>query len=412
MPVTKCRKDGKDGYKWGENGVCFTGDDAEEKAAAVGRAVHANLFELAESSPRRVQVAKVGTFSHDVYGKFGFTLNDLEAMRENFANNARRQEINGKPVLPFDYSHAEGEEAAGWIVKLEIGKDKKGVDALFADVDWTDKARKKIKGKEFRFVSPSIARGYKDAETGKKFNIVLKGAALTNIPFLRDMEAVHALSEERQAAFASLKTSGDTDFNLNLGKNMPGLIDKFKSMSPEDKEKFLAECGLMPKDKKLSEELEQVKSDLSAKEEALKLAETERDELKKNADSGEKSNALKLAEGKIGDLEKEVLRLTQEREADKKEAEFKAMLSEGKVCPAQKDAYMKGDMAEFIKNAQEVKLGEMGSNAKGDEGGDAQDKILKLADEKMDKDSDLTFGEAVSLVLDEKPELNKKYEEA
>jgi len=416
MPVTECRKDGKKGHKWGESGVCFIGKDSKEKAAAVGRAIHArqnqSLFELSEKTPNRVQVAKVGSFNHEVYGKFGFTLADLESMRDNFANNARRQEIEGKPVLPFDYSHAEGEEAAGWIVNLEIGQDKKGVAALFADVDWTDKAKKKIKGKEFRFVSPSIARGYKDAETGEKFNIVLKGAALTNIPFLRDMEAVHALSEDRRAAFESLKASGDTDSNIQLGENMPELIEKYQAMSPEDKEKFLAECGLMPKDKKLSEELEQVKGDLQSKEKALKLAEGERDELKaKYVDSDEKSESLKLAESKIGDLEKEVLKLTQARETDKKEAEFSVMLSEGKACPAQKDAFMKGDVVEFAKNAQEVKLNEIGGNAKGDEGGDAQTKVLKLAEEKMNENDGMSYGDAVSIVLSENPELNRKYEE-
>lgn len=41
MPVTKCTKNGKDGYKWGDQGVCFTGPDAEQRAAAVGRAIKA-----------------------------------------------------------------------------------------------------------------------------------------------------------------------------------------------------------------------------------------------------------------------------------------------------------------------------------------------------------------------------------
>lgn len=41
MPVQKCIKNGESGYKWGENGVCFIGSNAEEKATAVGRAIHA-----------------------------------------------------------------------------------------------------------------------------------------------------------------------------------------------------------------------------------------------------------------------------------------------------------------------------------------------------------------------------------
>jgi len=42
MPVMRCQKDGQDGYKWGPEGVCFVGPDAEEKAAEVGRAIKAD----------------------------------------------------------------------------------------------------------------------------------------------------------------------------------------------------------------------------------------------------------------------------------------------------------------------------------------------------------------------------------
>ena len=41
MPLMKCQKDGKDGWKWGKGGVCFTGPGGRSRAAAVGRAIHA-----------------------------------------------------------------------------------------------------------------------------------------------------------------------------------------------------------------------------------------------------------------------------------------------------------------------------------------------------------------------------------
>ena len=41
MPLTECQKDGKPGWKWGENGTCFTGTNAKTRARAVGRAIHA-----------------------------------------------------------------------------------------------------------------------------------------------------------------------------------------------------------------------------------------------------------------------------------------------------------------------------------------------------------------------------------
>ena len=41
MSVMKCIKNGEKGYKWGETGVCFIGSEAKQKAAEVGKAVHA-----------------------------------------------------------------------------------------------------------------------------------------------------------------------------------------------------------------------------------------------------------------------------------------------------------------------------------------------------------------------------------
>lgn len=50
MPVQRCEKDGKPGYKWGQEGFCYTytpGDDrselrARDKAEEQGRAIEAN----------------------------------------------------------------------------------------------------------------------------------------------------------------------------------------------------------------------------------------------------------------------------------------------------------------------------------------------------------------------------------
>ena len=50
MPVKRCQSDGKPGYKWGDEGKCYTytqGDDesrerAKAKAERQGRAVEAN----------------------------------------------------------------------------------------------------------------------------------------------------------------------------------------------------------------------------------------------------------------------------------------------------------------------------------------------------------------------------------
>lgn len=39
MPVKKCQIEGKDGFKWGDEGKCYTGPDAKKKAIAQGIAI-------------------------------------------------------------------------------------------------------------------------------------------------------------------------------------------------------------------------------------------------------------------------------------------------------------------------------------------------------------------------------------
>jgi len=41
MPILPCRRDGQDGFKWGEGGVCFVGPGARRRAETVGRSIEA-----------------------------------------------------------------------------------------------------------------------------------------------------------------------------------------------------------------------------------------------------------------------------------------------------------------------------------------------------------------------------------
>lgn len=42
MPLRPCQSGGKQGWKWGEEGTCYTGPDAKEKANTQGRAIEAS----------------------------------------------------------------------------------------------------------------------------------------------------------------------------------------------------------------------------------------------------------------------------------------------------------------------------------------------------------------------------------
>lgn len=42
MPVKRCQKDGKSGFKYGDSGKCYTGKGARAKAEKQGRAIEAS----------------------------------------------------------------------------------------------------------------------------------------------------------------------------------------------------------------------------------------------------------------------------------------------------------------------------------------------------------------------------------
>lgn len=42
MPLKRCQKDGKDGWKWGDTGKCYVGPNAKSQAERQGRAIEAS----------------------------------------------------------------------------------------------------------------------------------------------------------------------------------------------------------------------------------------------------------------------------------------------------------------------------------------------------------------------------------
>ena len=56
MPLHKCTKNGKSGYRWGSKGVCFTGPGAKKKALKQGYAIDKDKF-AAEATQEEMDMA-------------------------------------------------------------------------------------------------------------------------------------------------------------------------------------------------------------------------------------------------------------------------------------------------------------------------------------------------------------------
>ncbi len=143
-----------------------------------------------ETPPRSwVQLARVGSFTSNRYGKFSITKDDLSTMLHNFDNVTPKSPTE----LPIDYDHLSMDPkkpgdgvAAGWMKKLELREE--GTE-LWAQVEWTPDGAERIEKKEYRFVSPSFVKDHVHKD-GKKIGTTLIAAAITNHPFLEGMKAL------------------------------------------------------------------------------------------------------------------------------------------------------------------------------------------------------------------------------
>jgi phage I-like protein len=133
-----------------------------------------------------IQVFRTGKFKHPVYGQFTITPEDLSAMVANF--KANRPKSPTELVVDYEHMSAMGSQvspAAGWVKSLEVRGN-----ALFATVEWTDKAAEMVKSREYRFISPEWHMHYRDKESGKDLGPTLMAIALTNRPFIEGMAPV------------------------------------------------------------------------------------------------------------------------------------------------------------------------------------------------------------------------------
>lgn len=323
---------------------------------------------LAESGvSEKIQLAKAGTFWHADYGQFAITPEMLKKMSENFAANVRGVD------LAIDYSHENEDVAAGWIKSVELDD---GGQTLWAQVDWTPAGQKALSDKEFRYISPEFMFNYKDNETLKEYGPTLLGAGLTNRPTIKRMEPVTQLSE--------------------MPKETPKPVETPK---PKPQPKGVTKMGDQPMP-------DQAAMDAMTPEQLKALCVQLMSEVKKMSD------AAKAAAGDKAAAEQKVA-------AAERKLEFAKMLSEGKVVAAQEKHFIDGNMVEFAKAAGSVNLSEKGNGGNPGSTGSAETvtietreqaeaEVSKLAQVKLTEKSASSLGDAIKMVLKEKPELSKK----
>ncbi len=248
------------------------------------------------------QILYAGDFKKN-YMEFELTPTVLDAMVSNF-----NKDVLKKKHLPIDYAHENEKKAAGWITELKTNEDK---TALYAKANWTPNGKQALLDREFSYFSAEFILEHRDAETETDYGPVLRGGALTNIPFLK-LPPIIPLHQD--------------------GRELNAI--------------FLQEDQIMAEDTKLVELTKTVK-----------LQADQIDAMK--ADSVKLSELTKKYEGtviQLSELAAKNKELTERIALEDKTKAFEKLLTAGKACEAQRAHFLADDMVKFAEAAQKVNV--------------------------------------------------------
>ena len=398
----------------------------------------------ADASPEgavRVPLAITGKWVRGTT-EFAITRRDLEEIVRNF-----RERQNGEINVDYDHASEMPEVAAGGpvpsagrIVRLDApelanGSGESGVGSrgntdtriptpysrffLYGWFEPTPRARELVKNREYRFISPAIDWAARSKQTGKPQGTTLTSVALTNRPFLEELPQIrlsdpafqpvdesetrkskseirHSNIENHPASFEFPVSSfefrrsdqGGSMKHVNLSVsdgNIRLLHEDFQGeyyLTQDDLYSFLSERGLAPGDAGDGAAI------TFAQARAL-LSEAE-------------------ARGKVVPAA-EVFRAQAEHALDE-------AVKAGKILPRQRDDWRRialSDLPTFRKlmSAQKPLVPVEPVGFSGTAPGDVQVQVKFLAEQRM-RERQITFGQALSEIGREQPDLVQQYRRA
>jgi len=338
-----------------------------------------------------IELARTGYWKSNTHGEVRLTQETFRQAVENFNNNiCRLADRDGKPQLPLNFAHDKGREAAGWIKALQLTEND---TVLSGVVELTPIGKEKLINKEFSY--PSIEFSYKwtDSELDKTFDNVLTGAALTNIPFIKGLKSI-----ELAEIFSDSDIESETNNNLKLN-NMDSILESIGNLTDEEKIVLLGKLQGMIK----TEEKEEI------------VTSDHKDDMSGHKDDKEMSKDKDMSEKDSEEMEK----LKSKIALQEKELHFSELLINGKVVPAQKEAFLSDDIVGVINNSssKEINLSQESSSEvpvepkkeKIDCAEKAQEKLSLIASDLRKENSSLDFSDSMKEALRKNPDLSKIY---
>jgi phage I-like protein len=364
---------------------------------------------------------------------FAITRQDLEDIVRNF-----RERQNGEINVDYDHASEMPEVAAGGpvpsagrIVKLDspevLGAGDWGLGEknqnqapstqppapstrfiLWGWYEPTERARELLKSREYRYISPAVDWAAQNKRTGKPQGTTLTSVALTNRPFLEELPQIRlsdpAFQVVDEPANAGTPIENPKSKIANSGGPMKQVTlsvadgkirlahDDFKDeyfLDPEELKRCMHELGLMS-------EVTLAGPTLAEPSAVITLAQA-RSLLSEAAARGKAVPASEVFRGQV-------------------EQELEAALKAGKILPRQRDDWRKIALADFptfrkIVGMQKtlVPVEPLGFSGAGPT--DVQAQVKFLAEQRM-RERHLSFGQALSEIGREQPDLVQQYRRA
>lgn len=335
---------------------------------------------IGENRDKWQEIVRVGDWKNS-YKEFEITEKDLNDFVDNFQKNVLRLRDH---ELQVNFSHNSHEKAAGWIYELMV---ENGV--LLAKIRWTKAGGEAIQNEEFKYFSAEIIFMYRDEETGEKVKNVLLGAALTNIPFVRDMAAV-ALSESADNAkdhsiyfFQNLSTKNMETFKA-LCESLAGKA----SVSPSEFDMLKVAFTSLSE-----EEQEEAKTAVDEVETKVETPKPETEEEETKTPEGEEETSEEEGKEELSDS-----RMAEEAKM------FEKKLSEAQKELSQKQAELDKAKAQIRRSDLDARVTALSSEGKivgEDAVSKTVDLLMDLSEEKASKWLDFLSGQPARVDLNE-----------
>jgi phage I-like protein len=214
----------------------------------------------------KVPIATIGSWVHPEYGEVKFSQEDFSQIVGNWSNNIAGYEPPLFLGHPTDINSVEGAPSVGFLEKLY--QEGSVLYGLFDPVD--DKVFNDVAKGSYRYSSAELSRNALSKETGESIGTLLRGAALTNRPFLTGLPRVEAVYQQ----FSEQQPESNLTFLFHLNTMSNSFETTAAAPSVSVSEQKLAEVAA-----DLTLKLEELSKKLEATELKLSEANTEIDRL-------------------------------------------------------------------------------------------------------------------------------------